>query len=178
MSNVPSSSPSASPSLQATAEAPSSPTAQAAPAPALTVDTEPRSPSAHKSHKPLLNPDEARRMLNEEHIAKLTETAFGKLAEYTRVELKATTDDCELLETMNKATRERYAQMSQMSQRLMSEITKLQGVHADFSTLMTQIDDIHQQSLQIEKIASALDSYSQHLERKLATRVTQGQAPR
>lgn len=39
----------------------------------------------------------------------------------------ATTEECQLLEAMNKTTKEKYAQMSQMSQRLMDEMTRLQG---------------------------------------------------
>lgn len=38
-----------------------------------------------------------------------------------------TVDDCKLLETMNIATKEKYVQMSQMSQRLMKEMSKLQN---------------------------------------------------
>jgi hypothetical protein len=38
-----------------------------------------------------------------------------------------TVDDCKLLETMNIATKEKYSQMSQMSQRLMKEMSKLQN---------------------------------------------------
>ncbi|KAI8145711.1 biogenesis of lysosome-related organelles complex-1 subunit 2-domain-containing protein [Fennellomyces sp. T-0311] len=114
-----------------------------------------------------LNPDEATKMLNEEHITKLTEDAVRKLALYTRNELQATTEDCHLLETMNKATKEKYADMSQMGQRLMKEMSRLQNTYADFSTFMTQIDDIDQQTLEIERVVRALDDYSRYLEDKL-----------
>ncbi|CDH53263.1 predicted protein [Lichtheimia corymbifera JMRC:FSU:9682] len=115
-----------------------------------------------------LNPDDATRMLNEEYITRLTDDAIRKLAAYTRNELQATTEECQLLEAMNKTTKEKYAQMSQMSQRLMDEMTRLQGTYADFATFMAQVDDIHQQAVEIEKVAHALDEYSRHLENKLA----------
>jgi hypothetical protein len=38
-----------------------------------------------------------------------------------------TVEDCQLLETMNKATKEKYAQMSEMTQRLMKEMSNLQN---------------------------------------------------
>ncbi|CAO3640751.1 unnamed protein product [Mucor hiemalis] len=97
----------------------------------------------------------------------LTEDAYKHFAEYTKSELKMTVDDCKLLETMNIATKEKYVQMSQMSQRLMKEMSKLQNTYADFSTFIQQIDDIHQQSIEMEKVAQSLDEYSKHLEQKL-----------
>ncbi|KAI9498581.1 biogenesis of lysosome-related organelles complex-1 subunit 2-domain-containing protein [Zychaea mexicana] len=114
-----------------------------------------------------LNPDEATKMLNEEHITRLTEDAVRKLTLYTRNELQATTEDCQLLETMNKTTKEKYADMSQMGQRLMKEMSRLQNTYADFSTFMAQVDDIDQQTIEIEKVARALDDYSRYLEDKL-----------
>lgn len=38
-----------------------------------------------------------------------------------------TVEDCKLLENMNYITKEKYSQMNQMSQRIMSEISKLQN---------------------------------------------------
>ncbi len=38
-----------------------------------------------------------------------------------------TVDDCKLLEAMNESTKEKYTQMSEMSQRLMKEMSKLQN---------------------------------------------------
>lgn len=93
-----------------------------------------------------------------------------------------TVDDCKLLETMNNSTKEKYTQMSQMSQRLMKEMSKLQNtcrlfffskpkrhhtkymkIDADFSSFIQQIDDIHEQTAQMEKTAKALDEYSRYL---------------
>ncbi|KAI8367694.1 biogenesis of lysosome-related organelles complex-1 subunit 2-domain-containing protein [Radiomyces spectabilis] len=116
---------------------------------------------------PGLNPDEAAKMLNEEYITRLSEEAFRKLAEYTRAELLLTMEDCQLLETMNTSTREKYSQMSQMSQRLMKEMSKLQNTYADFATFMRQVDDINQQTIDMETTAKALNAYSQQLEIKL-----------
>lgn len=36
-------------------------------------------------------------------------------------------------------------------------------IDADFATFMAQVDDIHQQAVEIEKVAHALDEYSRHL---------------
>lgn len=38
-----------------------------------------------------------------------------------------TVEDCKLLESMNMITKEKYSQMNQMSQRLASEMSKLQN---------------------------------------------------
>lgn len=38
-----------------------------------------------------------------------------------------TIDDCQLLQTMNKSTQDKYSQMSVMSQRLMKEMSKVQN---------------------------------------------------
>ncbi|KAI9257174.1 biogenesis of lysosome-related organelles complex-1 subunit 2-domain-containing protein [Phascolomyces articulosus] len=122
---------------------------------------------SNKSTGTPLNPDEATKMLNEEHITRLTEDAVRKLTLYTRNELEATTEDCQLLEKMNKTTKEKYADMSQMGQRLMKEMSRLQNTYSDFSTFMAQIDDIDQRTIEIEKVARALDDYSRYLEGKL-----------
>ncbi|KAG0174608.1 hypothetical protein DFQ29_007422 [Apophysomyces sp. BC1021] len=134
----------------------------------------------NKGTSSVLNPDEATKMLDQEHIVRQTEEAFRKLADYTRAELlevgmlklyeiPVTTEDCQLLTAMNETTKEKYSQMSIMSQRLMKEMSKLQNTckYADFSSFMTQIDDISQQAAQMEKTAKALDDYSRYLEEKL-----------
>ncbi|KAG0165537.1 hypothetical protein DFQ28_008660 [Apophysomyces sp. BC1034] len=139
----------------------------------------------NKGTSSVLNPDEATKMLDQEHIVRQTEEAFRKLADYTRAELlevgmlklyeiPVTTEDCQLLTAMNETTKEKYSQMSIMSQRLMKEMSKLQNtckctriLDADFSSFMTQIDDISQQAAQMEKTAKALDDYSRYLEEKL-----------
>jgi hypothetical protein len=100
-----------------------------------------------------------------------------------------TVDDCKLLETMNIATKEKYSQMGQMSQRLMKEMSKLQNtckspppnvfypsdranfslsviLDADFSTFIQHVEDIHKQSIEMENTAKALDEYSRYLGKK------------
>ncbi|KAI7902909.1 biogenesis of lysosome-related organelles complex-1 subunit 2-domain-containing protein [Cokeromyces recurvatus] len=118
-----------------------------------------------------LKPNEYIKGLNEEHITRLTKDAFKHFVDYTKAELQLTVDDCQLLETMNKATTEKYVQMNQMSQRLMKEMSKLQNTYADFSDFIQQIEDIHEQSIQMEKTAKALDEYSKYLENKLLTAI-------
>lgn len=39
-------------------------------------------------------------------------------------------------------------------------------IDADFSTFIQQIDDIHQQSIEMEKVAQSLDEYSKYLGKK------------
>ncbi|CAO3624383.1 unnamed protein product [Mucor fragilis] len=128
-----------------------------------------------------LKPDEYNKGLDQEHITKLTQDAYKHFTEYTKAELKMTVDDCQLLEKMNTTTQEKYTQMSDMSQRLMKEMSKLQNtckayiiyrmriklliddIDADFSNFIQQIEDIHQQSIEMEKTAKALDEYSTYL---------------
>ncbi|KAI8098400.1 biogenesis of lysosome-related organelles complex-1 subunit 2-domain-containing protein [Gilbertella persicaria] len=116
---------------------------------------------------PTLKPDEYTKGLDQEHIKKLTEDAYKHFTEYTKAELKLTVEDCQLLETMNKATQEKYAQLGQMNQRIMKEISGLQANYADFSGFLKQIDTLHQQTIQLEKTARALNDYSKYLENKL-----------
>lgn len=110
------------------------------------MSTSPLPPGRQQS-KSNLNPEEARKILTEEHIGRLTEEAIQKLAEYTRKQalgnhisldvhvrnrkmltpsFLATVEDCQLLETMNKMTKDKYSQLSSMSQRLIQEMSKIQ----------------------------------------------------
>lgn len=43
------------------------------------------------------------------------------------------------------------------------DILTTSTLDADFATFMAQVDDIHQQAVEIEKVAHALDEYSRHL---------------
>ncbi|CAG8485897.1 3319_t:CDS:2 [Paraglomus occultum] len=81
-------------------------------------------------------------------VNKLTDEMFGKVAEYLRAEMLATTEDYKLLETMNNVTRERYKEMSAMAQQLM-------------------IDEICEQVDYLGKVTAELDEYSKHLELRL-----------
>ncbi|KAI8888235.1 hypothetical protein K501DRAFT_240996 [Backusella circina FSU 941] len=128
---------------------------------------EPQPSSSSSSLNKQLKPEEATKTLDQEHIIRLTEDAYKNLAEYTKAELQVTVDDCQLLETMNKATKEKYAQMSEMTQRLMREMSNLQNSYADFSSFTNQIQDIHTQCVDMENTARALDDYSKYLEQKL-----------
>ncbi|KAI8343677.1 biogenesis of lysosome-related organelles complex-1 subunit 2-domain-containing protein [Chlamydoabsidia padenii] len=128
----------------------------------------PTSSSSSSLHEQQPKHEEANKQLDQEHITRLTEAAFRKLTEYTRAELQVTIDDCQLLQTMNKTTQDKYSQMSLMSQRLMKEMSKVQNTYADFDSFVTHIDDIHQQALEMEETAKALDQYSRYLEDKVA----------
>ncbi|KAL7332716.1 hypothetical protein PS15p_201729 [Mucor circinelloides] len=123
--------------------------------------------SAASATQSTLKPNNYNKGLDQEHITKLTQDAYRHFTEYTKAELKMTVEDCQLLEKMNTTTQEKYTQMSEMSQRLMKEMSKLQNTYADFSNFIQQIEDIHQQSIEMEKTAKALDEYSTYLENKL-----------
>ncbi|KAI8371196.1 biogenesis of lysosome-related organelles complex-1 subunit 2-domain-containing protein [Choanephora cucurbitarum] len=115
-----------------------------------------------------LKPDEYMKGLNQEHVVKLTEDAYKHFHEYTKAELKLTIEDCALLESMNKATQEKYGQLGQMNQRIMKEIAGLQTSYDDFTDFIDQIDTLHQQAMELEKTVKALDDYSLHLENKVS----------
>ncbi|KAI8089658.1 biogenesis of lysosome-related organelles complex-1 subunit 2-domain-containing protein [Halteromyces radiatus] len=140
------------------------------------LPTSSTSSSSSVSLKKPLKPDEANKRLDEEHIIKLTEEAFRKLTDYTRAELQVTVEDCQLLQTMNKTTKDKYSQMSLMSQRLMKEMSKVQNTYADFDSFIKQIDDIHQQAQEMEEIAKSLDQYSKYLEDKVIKTQNQRQS--
>ncbi|ORX50223.1 hypothetical protein DM01DRAFT_1409212 [Hesseltinella vesiculosa] len=117
-----------------------------------------------------MTPERAHRQLEKEHILKLTNDAFRKVANYTKAELQVTTDDCQLLQAMNKSTKDKYSEMSRMSQRLVQEISRVQHTYADFATFIDQIDDIHRQAEEMETVAKELDQYSRYLEEKIHRR--------
>lgn len=130
------------------------------------VSTSSTTPSNSGTSKGL-NPNEYTKGLDQEHIMKLTEDVYKNFTEYTKEELKATIEDCKLLETMNNSTKEKYSLLNQQSQYLMREISKLQTIYADFSGFIQQIDEINEQTIQMENTAKELDDYSRYLENKL-----------
>ncbi|CAO3649300.1 unnamed protein product [Cunninghamella echinulata] len=124
------------------------------------------SPTLSQSSQPL-KPEEASKQLDQEHITKLTDESFKKLAEYTRAELSVTVEDCELLQTMNKSTKEKYSQMTVMSERLLKDMSKIKKTCAEFDNFISQVDNIYEQAQEMEEVAKALDQYSKHLEDKV-----------
>ena len=85
---------------------------------------------------------------------------------------------------MNNVTKEKYAEMSEMAQRLVKDMSKLQSTcknrdiyqpffpsilqccpktDADFSDYMKQIDDISEQADHMEKVCLELDDYTKYL---------------
>ncbi|KAG2184158.1 hypothetical protein INT44_009173 [Umbelopsis vinacea] len=134
------------------------------------------------------DPDKASASLGQEHVQRLSENLFKKLAQYTQGELigkcihisyvrnnerstdnqyAASSENYKLLEAMNHTTRERYADMSEMAQRLVKEMSKLQSTYADFTEYMKEIDDVSEQAANMEKICLELDDYTKYLEDKL-----------
>ncbi|RUS23533.1 biogenesis of lysosome-related organelles complex-1 subunit 2-domain-containing protein [Jimgerdemannia flammicorona] len=95
-----------------------------------------------------------------EHVTRLTEDMFKKVAEYMRGELMATSDDYRLLETMNNVTRDKYSDMSALAQTLMGEMSKVQTTYVDFSRYVVQIDEVSKQIDYLEQVANELDDYS------------------
>ncbi|KAI8997291.1 biogenesis of lysosome-related organelles complex-1 subunit 2-domain-containing protein [Pilobolus umbonatus] len=134
--------------------------------PSVSISSSSATPSK-KSYSKGLRPTEYSKGLVQEHIVKLTQDVYKNFTEYTKEELKATIEDCKLLETMNISTKDKYSQLNQMSQHLMKEISKLQTIYADFSGFIQQIEEINEQTIQMENTAKALDEYSRYLESKL-----------
>ncbi|KAH8548542.1 biogenesis of lysosome-related organelles complex-1 subunit 2-domain-containing protein [Umbelopsis sp. PMI_123] len=124
-------------------------------------------PLPRASTKSQFDPDKASASLGQEHVQRLSENLFKKLTQYTQGELIASSENYKLLEAMNHTTRERYADMSEMAQRLVKEMSRLQSTYADFSEYMKQIDDISEQADYMEKVCLELDDYTKYLEDKL-----------
>ncbi|CAO3660256.1 unnamed protein product [Umbelopsis ramanniana] len=124
-------------------------------------------PLPRASTKSQFDPDRASASLGQEHVQRLSENLFKKLSQYTQGELIASSENYKLLEAMNHTTRERYADMSEMAQRLVKEMSKLQSTYADFSEYMKEIDDVSEQAANMEKICLELDDYTKYLEDKL-----------
>ncbi|CAM0138240.1 unnamed protein product [Umbelopsis sp. WA50703] len=124
-------------------------------------------PLPRASTKSDFDPDKATASLGQEHVQRLSNNLFKKLTEYTKGELIASSENYKLLETMNNVTKEKYAEMSEMAQRLVKDMSKLQSTYADFSDYMKQIDDISEQADHMEKVCLELDDYTKYLEQKL-----------
>ncbi|CAO3702930.1 unnamed protein product [Rhizopus stolonifer] len=114
-----------------------------------------------------LKPDDYTKGLDQEHVIKLTEDACKHFAEYTKAELKVTVEDCQLLESMNIVTKEKYNQINQMSERMMSEMSSLQDAYSDYGACIDQVKYIYEQSMEMENTIKSLDEYSKYLENKL-----------
>eukprot|EP01123_Difflugia_compressa_P006337 TRINITY_DN18533_c0_g1_i1.p1 TRINITY_DN18533_c0_g1~~TRINITY_DN18533_c0_g1_i1.p1 ORF type:complete len:200 (+),score=59.60 TRINITY_DN18533_c0_g1_i1:31-600(+) len=95
-----------------------------------------------------------------------TKTLFNHLANYIQNELLITNEDYKLLHQMNVITKDKYAEMTQMTQQLVVGMTELQTKYKSFQPYLDKIDEIEISVDELEKTVLMLDDYTKKLEAK------------
>ncbi|KAH3863831.1 biogenesis of lysosome-related organelles complex 1 subunit 2-like [Dreissena polymorpha] len=99
-------------------------------------------------------------------IVDLCSEAFKKTAEYIMEELSGTVEDYKLLETMNKVTVSKYAEMKGSAHDIGCALQELNEKYTNLQPFLEQIDSIEESVNTLEKAAYRLDAYSKRLEAK------------
>jgi len=99
-------------------------------------------------------------------LPELTSTMFSNISAYLKGELLATSEDYKLLESMNLAASEKYAEMTDVAKGLTSFMKDLQIKYKDFNPYLEKIDEIDTNVTELEKTVLLLDEYTRRLETK------------
>ncbi|CAB0002677.1 unnamed protein product [Nesidiocoris tenuis] len=91
---------------------------------------------------------------------------FEKTSDYLIGELTLSQEDYTLLESMNKATATKYADMKQISQNIGKSLNELNKKYESLRPMLEQIDQIEDSVNKLEQAAYKLDNYSKRLEAK------------
>ncbi|PIK52840.1 putative biogenesis of lysosome-related organelles complex 1 subunit 2 [Apostichopus japonicus] len=100
-------------------------------------------------------------------IEALTRDMFTKLTDYVRGDLASTAEDYKLLEQMNKVTTKKYTDMKQMAIDLENGMKELNEKYSSLQQYLDQIDQIEENTANLEQAALRLDAYSKRLGRVL-----------
>ncbi|XP_050419597.1 biogenesis of lysosome-related organelles complex 1 subunit 2 [Adelges cooleyi] len=100
------------------------------------------------------------------NISLLSTKMFQKTSDYLLGELDITLEDYKLLETMNKATTQKYASYRQLASDVGNQILELNQKYKLLEPYLAQIDQIEDSVSKLEQAAFKLDSYAKRLEAK------------
>lgn len=99
-------------------------------------------------------------------VVELCRETFKKTSEYLKGELEGTVEDYKLLETMNKITMSKYAEMKTSAGEIGIALQDLNDKYRNLQPFLDQIDHIEDSVSSLEQAAYKLDAYSKRLEAK------------
>ncbi|XP_068956460.1 biogenesis of lysosome-related organelles complex 1 subunit 2-like [Petaurus breviceps papuanus] len=99
-------------------------------------------------------------------ITELCQDMFTKMATYLTGELTANSEDCKLLENMNKLTSLKYLEMKDIAVNICRNLKDLNQKYATLQPYLDQITLIEEQVAALQQAAYKLDAYSKKLEAK------------
>nr|CAD7461127.1 unnamed protein product [Timema tahoe] len=100
------------------------------------------------------------------NLSRLASTMFQKTADYLFGELVCTQEEYKLLESMNRATITKYADMKQVAGNVARTVADLNDKYKSLQPYLEQIDQIEDSVTKLEQAAYKLDAYSKRLELK------------
>ncbi|CAB0031861.1 unnamed protein product [Trichogramma brassicae] len=100
------------------------------------------------------------------NLSRLANTMFQKTSEYLQEELVATHDDYKLLETMNKETIAKYAELKSISSNVSQSLDVLNQKYKRLQPVLDNINQIDDSVSKLEQAAYKLLAYSNRLEAK------------
>jgi biogenesis of lysosome-related organelles complex 1 subunit 2 len=122
----------------------------------------------------LRNQDSAKR---EEELIKYTKELFENVSKYLQGELRATSGDYQLLENINKITKEKYEEMTKIAKGLAEYMNSLQEKYRELQPYLEKIDEIDASVTELEKVVALLDNYTLKLEEKIRVLKQAGKLP-
>ncbi|XP_035669304.1 biogenesis of lysosome-related organelles complex 1 subunit 2-like isoform X2 [Branchiostoma floridae] len=101
-----------------------------------------------------------------EELRGLCRDMFEKMTLYLNGELSVVCDDYKLLESMNKVSAAKYAEMRGVAAGVSKAMVDLNEKYASLQPYLDQIDQIEDSVASLEQAAYRLDAYSKRLEAK------------
>ncbi|XP_066304952.1 biogenesis of lysosome-related organelles complex 1 subunit 2-like [Branchiostoma lanceolatum] len=101
-----------------------------------------------------------------EELRGLCRDMFEKMTLYLNGELSVVCDDYKLLESMNKVSAAKYAEMRGVAAGVSKAMIDLNEKYASLQPYLDQIDQIEDSVASLEQAAYRLDAYSKRLEAK------------
>ncbi|KAK2726168.1 hypothetical protein QYM36_000577 [Artemia franciscana] len=92
--------------------------------------------------------------------------AFDKIENYLQEELAFSIEDYKVVETMNKVTTAKYADLVNLATGVKKTIEDLNGKYRDLEPYLNQLNSIEESVDKLEKAAKHLETYSKQLENK------------
>uniref|UniRef100_A0A914HLI2 Biogenesis of lysosome-related organelles complex 1 subunit 2 n=1 Tax=Globodera rostochiensis TaxID=31243 RepID=A0A914HLI2_GLORO len=123
--------------------------------------------SSGSSECPLSPTNSATTAVVSDEVKQRAQLASDRLYAYMQGQIQGTIDDYKLLEGMNTATSQRYADMEQVTCTISDRLAQLQRKYEELRPFLEQIDEIDEASRRMEAAVSTLETYVSALEAKL-----------
>ncbi|KAI3421946.1 hypothetical protein GPALN_012485 [Globodera pallida] len=102
-----------------------------------------------------------------DEVKQRAQLASDRLYAYMQGQIQGTIDDYKLLEDMNTATSQRYADMEQVTGTISDRLAQLQAKYEELRPFLEQIDEIDEASRRMDAAVNTLETYVSALEAKL-----------